>query len=355
LGERADEAIAKYAQVSEAQEPVKPPERKRALGDLAEAGELFELARVRYEEREYERAETLLIRSLEMDASNPNVYVLLAMSVGMQAEHGYDERIGEDRNLRANMAFRTIDYLDEAAKLAPDDPEIRLMRGVLGVELPFFVRRLEQGVEDLEWVTQSSAHDTIKAEALYYLGVAHRKKTLSHWAAAVRDYPDSRAASQVLASLRPTEEGIDPSEYERPVLVVEFLLGFQEELPPQTAVWVEDDEGNPVKTLFISGYAGHVGAKEITLPKWGSSTDFETDATTGASIDLGHHVYTWDLTNRTGDRVSGGEYTVWVEVSYWPSMQYDLVSATFPLTSEASSVRVEDGRLIPLLEVICLP
>lgn len=319
------------------------------------AEEMIGLGRTYYAGGDYEKAEEMLTKAVALDSSNAEAYGLLAMAIAMQAAGGYDEKIAEDTDLRINLCFRTMEYLDRAIDLAPRNVEMKLMRGVMGVNFPFFVGRLDQATADLNQVIESSAHDSMKAEAFYHLGLAHRKKRLTNWVKVVTEYPESRAAQLVFESMRPQTEKVDLSEYDTPMVVVDFVLGFQEELLPQTAVWVEDEKGNFVKTLYISGFAGNVGARQITLPTWGASSNFETDATTAASIDVGHHTYIWNLKDGSGKDVAGERYAIKVEVSYWPSMQYQFVSAIIEVGGGETKVRLEEGNLIPLLEVKYLP
>ena len=304
---------------------------------------------------EYEEAEEVLKRAIALDSSRAELYLLRAMAVAMRSSRGYDEAIVEGKNLRVNMCFETMEYLDKAVELAPEDAEARLFRGTMGVNFPFFVGRLDEAISDLEQVLKSSAHDTLKAEALYQLGLAQKKKAVTHWVKIVTDYPESPAAGWVFDAMRPQIDRIDLSKYDGDVVVVDLELGFQEELPPQTALWVEDGRGSFVKTLYVSGYAGRVGSEEVTLPAWGGASDFEMDATTGASVDVGHHAYVWDLTDGSGKRAADGEYLVRAEVSYWPSMQYQVVSARIEVGGGEKTVEVEEGNLIPYLGVRYLP
>jgi hypothetical protein len=53
--------------------------------------------------------------------------------------------------------------------------------------------------------------------------------------------------------------------------------------------------------------------------------------------------------------VNPGEYIVKVEVTYWPSMQSQLVAATIKLGEKEEQAVVEEGNLIPYLEVKYYP
>jgi hypothetical protein len=246
-----------------------------------------------------------------------------------------------------------VETLDKAVALAPKDIGLRLSRGEIGVQMPFFVGKLDQAIDDLNWVMQQSdAPASTKAEALYWLGAAYQKKAMSYWIKVVSDYSYSEASQNVFESMRPAVKHLDLSKYQTSILVIDFILGFRDELPPQTAVWIENKDGKFVKTVYVSGFSGYAKEKQVNLPEWAESSKFvDTDGVTGASIDIGHHIYVWDLKDNSGEKVNPGEYIVKVEVTYWPSMQSQLVSATIKVGEKEEQVAVEEGNLIPYLEV----
>jgi hypothetical protein len=156
----------------------------------------------------------------------------------------------------------------------------------------------------------------------------------------------------VFTALRPPVQHIDLSGYDRPVISIDFELSYRDELAPQTAVWVEDSEGKFVKTIYVSGFSGNAKEQQVDLPVYARSSGFaDVDAVTGASIDLGQHVYVWDLKDHAGKKIASGDYTVFVEVSYWPSMQYQRVEAPIKIGKKDARVVVQEGNLIPYLEV----
>jgi len=317
---------------------------------------LVELGRAYLEEDNIEQAEQTFKKAIGSDPSTVAAHKLLAQTLSEKASEGYDQRIYENTNFRTNIAFELSRVLDQAVDLAPDDIELRLWRGISGVEMPFFVQKLDQGIDDLNMVIQSDAPNSLKAEALYWLGVAYRKKGATSWIEVVSKHSDSPAAQRVFDALNPGVKRPDLSEYQTPVVIVEFVLGFQDELAPQTAVWIEDADGNFVKTLYISGFAGYVKERQITLPIWTNSSNFvDVDAVTGASINLGHHIYVWNLKDYSGNEVKSGFYTVKVEVSHWPSMQYQLAQGAIEVGKKERQTVVEEGNFIPYLEVTYYP
>lgn len=363
----AENAEKNIEQLSKAKE-LRPTEKKKPdpviITELKQKVEqepdnpaiLLELGKAYVEVENFEEAEKVLKKTIQLEPSNLEAHKLLVSALGGMAEKGYDEKIYEDTNFRTNLAFGVVETLDKAFALAPEDLEIRLSRGIIGVQMPFFVEKLGQAIDDLNWVMQSDAPDSTKAEALYWLGAAYQKKAMSYWIKVVSDYSYSEVSQNVFESMRPAVKHLDLSKYQTPILVIEFILGFRDELPPQTAVWIENKEGKFVKTVYVSGFSGYVKEKQVNLPEWSESSEFaDTDGVTGASIDIGHHIYVWDLKDNSGSKVNPGEYIIKVEVAYWPSMQYQSASTTVNIGEKEQQTVVEKGNLIPYLEVKYYP
>ena len=317
---------------------------------------LVESGKAHFDAKHYEEAKKVLKKAIKIDRSNVEAYKWLALTLREIIAKGYDEKIYENTDYRRNLTLEGYRALNKAVSLAPEDGELRLLRGIAGVKMPFFVRKLEQGIDDLNRVLKSNVPDSTKAEALYWLGKAYQKKAMSRWIKVVSKNPNSKASKAIFDRMRPAARRFDLSQYRPPVVAIDFILGFRDELEPQTAVWVEDREGSFVKTFYVSGFSGHAKEKEVRLHKWADSSKFvDVDAVTGASIDLGHHIYVWDLRDNSGTKVKAGEYVVKVEVAYWPSRQYQLVSARVNLGEEGDRTVVEEGNFVPYLEVNYFP
>jgi len=272
--------------------------------------------------------------------------------LGEIAGKGYDERIYENTDFRTNLAFEVVKYMDKAVEIAPNDFEVRLMRGSVGVMMPFFVGKLEQAIEDLKMVKNGDSSNEQKADAIYWLGRAFQKKATTFWISVITEYSKTDAAKLAFQSFRPAIKNFDPTNFQKPFLAIDFVIGFRDELPPQTAVWIEDKDGKFVKTIYVSGFSGFAKEKQANLSDWAESSKFEdADVVTGASIDIGHHVYVWDLKDYTGKKVKNEEYVVKVEVAFWPSMEYQSVSANIKFGKGDSRIVVEQGNLIPYLEL----
>jgi tetratricopeptide (TPR) repeat protein len=304
----------------------------------------------------YEEAAKVLKRAIDIDQSSSEAYKLLANALYEMSNVGYDPRIYLDTDFRTDLAFEATAALDKAVSLAPEDIELRFTRGVASMQMPFFVNKIDQGMLDLEQVIESDISDDMKAEALYWLGYAHQKKGTTYWTRVVSKYSATEAAQNVFNALRPPVTHIDLSKYSIPIVCIDFELSYRDELAPQTAVWIEDSEGEFIKTVYVSGFSGQAKERQVNLPVWAQSSEFaDVDAITGASIDLGHHIYIWDLSDYAGKKVGSGQYKILVEVAYWPSMQYQRVEAPIVIGKGAARKVVEEGNIIPYLEIRYLP
>jgi hypothetical protein len=334
-------------------------EIKSRLDSDPESVELMTaLAKVRIDAGEYAEAEKILKQAIEIDPAYAEAYKQLALALALPLEGGsvYDERIHDDTEWATRIVFEVMEALDKAVELAPDDLEARYLNGQMAVGFPFFAGKLDQGLEYLQMVLDSDAPENLKAEAAYWLGFGYQKKGMTYWIKAVSDYSDEEAARRALAGMRPPLEHFDPADYQRPAVVVDFLLGFRDELAPQVAVWAETEAGDFVGTIYVSGFSGFAREVQVVLPVWAATSKFaDADAVTGASIDVGEHIYSWDLKDGTGSRVDPGTYVIKVEAMYWPSMKYQMVEAAIKIGKSEDRIVIEEGDFIPYLEVTYLP
>ncbi|MBN1695341.1 DUF2271 domain-containing protein [candidate division WOR-3 bacterium] len=321
-----------------------------------DAKSLMKEGKAYLEKENCEEAVAVFRKLLEIDSKNIEAYKSLALALGCLVEKGYDEKIYENTDYRTKIAFEVMNVLDKAVALSPGDGELRLTRGSVGVYMPFFLGKLDQSIEDLNKILESDAESSMKAEAMYHLGIAYQRKALEYWDKVIADYPKSDASKMVFESMRPGIKRIDTDKFKDATVVVDFVLGFQDALAPQTAVWIEDKKGNFIKTLYVSGFSGYVKEKQLWLKKWAESSKYvDTDAVTSASIDVGHHIYIWELKDHNGKKVKSGEYVVKVEVSSWPSMKYQLASVAIKINGKKNKSTVEEGDIIPFLEATYYP
>ena len=247
----------------------------------------LELGKAYYIDGNYEKAVTILNNVARADQTNAEAYKWLAMAMAEFTRQGYDERTYFNQGFRTNLSFQTVRAANKAVELAPDDISIRLIRGSVGVQMPFFVGILDQSIDDLQMVIDSNALDDMKAKALYWLGIAYERKAASTWIEIVSKYPTTGSVRDAFEAMHPPVAHFDIAKYEMPLLTVDFILDFRDELAPQTAIWVEDTDGNFVKTIYVSGFSGFAREKQVNLPDWAKSSQFtDVDAVTGASIDM---------------------------------------------------------------------
>lgn len=286
-------------------------------------GDIYQKTQTLYEKGQYEKAVQLLKDHIEDHPEDVNAIYLLLQGIGNLANAGYDASISEDTNTRANLAMDAMYWMDRAVKLDSGNLEIRIQRDATGIEMPFFVGKLESSIEDLEKILESGISGKIKAEALYWLGKGHQKKAMKYWNEVITKYSGQEVAADIRDAMRPPIHKFDIASLEKPAVVVDFVLSYQDQLSPQTAIWVETEKGEYVATIYVSGFSGHVKGKQVVLPKWAAASDFKgLDTVTAASIDLGEHIYIWDLKDFEGKDVKKGNYRIHVEVSHWPSMEY---------------------------------
>lgn len=91
----------------------------------------------------------------------------------------------------------------------------------------------------------------------------------------------------------------------------------------QFAVWIEDMNGNYIKTLYATLFTANGGYRDRpdSIPMWVEKTDLssmtksEVDIIAGATPKEGMLSYSWDLKDKNGDSVPAGKYKFFVEGS----------------------------------------
>ncbi|MFA4948303.1 MAG: DUF2271 domain-containing protein [Candidatus Krumholzibacteriia bacterium] len=366
----AKAAEAKLATMAPAAPKAKPAAFQPKQGDPADIAALkmrikaepanaaleLDLARALMAANRYEEAREVIRDYNDIDPSNPDAYRLLFQAVGAMANVGYDARIAEDTRFRTNLAFEAMSASEKIVELDPKDVNARLNRGVTGISLPFFVGKFDQGVADMEYVLKNTKSNADSATAMYWLGAARERQAMRFWLDVATKFPASESARLAMTSMRPVVTTFDAGKAVKPVVAIDFVSGFRDELAPQIAIWIEDAAEKHVKTVYVSGFAGNVKGKQVTLPVWAATSNFEgADAVTGASIDVGHYVYAWDCKGLDGKPVKPGKYVAKVEVCHWPSMKYQLAEAAITVGKSENSARVEEGDYIPSLVVTYYP
>ena len=90
----------------------------------------------------------------------------------------------------------------------------------------------------------------------------------------------------------------------------------------QFALWVENGDGEVVKTLFVTDFTGvkrGYKKREQSLNHWVSvakpaqMSDSEIDVISGATPKAGAQHFTWDLTDKDGKKVPASKYFIKLE------------------------------------------
>ena len=149
------------------------------------------------------------------------------------------------------------------------------------------------------------------------------------------------------------------SEPAKKVQTLEVSFNYQRQAGPgsnQYAVWIENEKGEVVKTLFVTSYttkgraSGGEQAKRgyivrpTCVPAWvktvkaDEKTDQQLDAITGATPQTGGtQTFTWDFTNQEGKAVPQGMYKVVVEATLF--FESDIIySGTFSTKDKAGDI-----------------
>ena len=177
---------------------------------LAEAKELFYQA-VAGRKEALDRAVQILESLGGSSSGDPEVVAYVGACRLLEAAHAvwfWDKAI---------LARRGLALLDRAVAQAPDDLEVRFLRGVTGYQLPFFVGRSKLSADDLAHVAARAVAAAragtldrrAAAAALYYYGLQREREgdaggATAAWEQAVRISPDSpggRDAARRLSSM----------------------------------------------------------------------------------------------------------------------------------------------------------
>ena len=140
---------------------------------------------------------------------------------------------------------------------------------------------------------------------------------------------------------------------------LEVSFNYQKQAGPgsnQYAVWIENNKGEVVKTLFVTSYTtkGRTRAGEEPMrgyvkrpncvPTWvkaskaSEKSDQQLDAFTGATPQAGGlQTFVWDFTNQQGKAVPQGTYKVFVEATLFQVSDI-IYSGTFSTKDKSGAV-----------------
>lgn len=149
---------------------------------------------------------------------------------------------------------------------------------------------------------------------------------------------------------------------------VEVSFNYQKQDGPgsnQYAVWIENEKGEVVKTLFVTSFTtkGRTRGNEQPMrgyvkrpkcvPTWvkaakaNALSDQQLDAFTGATPKAsGTQTFTWDFTDQNGKAVKKGTYRVWVEATLF-NASIVTYSGTFSTNGKAGEIKLTAQQTEP--------
>lgn len=152
-----------------------------------------------------------------------------------------------------------------------------------------------------------------------------------------------------VALLTGTVGGKESKDYTEPLGEVQINFEFSRQnviASNQFAVWIEDMQGNMIKTVFVTRFTGEGGyaIRKNSISIWvkrakpDAITEKEIDTVTGATPKSDMLTYIWDCTDRFGNPVPAGEYRFFVEGTlHWEDDV--LYSGTIPVGGENITVQ----------------
>jgi len=118
----------------------------------------------------------------------------------------------------------------------------------------------------------------------------------------------------------------------------------------QFAIWIEDAQGNLVKTLYATRWTANGGfsRRPSSIPMWVSKSNLantakaQVDAISGATPGTGSLTYTWDGTDSKGAVVPNGNYILVLEGTLrWENQVYYRAPIALGQGAARSEVKVE--------------
>ncbi len=110
---------------------------------------------------------------------------------------------------------------------------------------------------------------------------------------------------------------------------------------PYIAVWIEDADGNLVKTISLWFQQSDKGTKWLSdLSRWSRLTGSETDGSvSGATKTAGSYTVAWDGTDDEGNLVDQGRYVLNIEAAreHGP---YELISEPLVIADSAFAIEM---------------
>ncbi|MCF7918431.1 MAG: DUF2271 domain-containing protein [Candidatus Cloacimonetes bacterium] len=291
-------------------------------------------------------------QAAKQNPDNLEMHLMLARTLGTIANQGYDETIQDDVTDRAGIANEVFEVLSHCVELAPGDEQILFLRGSVAIYLPFFVNSLETGIADMTYLSENGSSDEMKGKAEKLLKEAIKKRDVNKLAEAGYLAETEAEREELLPQFIESESPVHQMQPEGDYMKIEMRLGYRDQIAPQTAVWIEDINGNYIKTLYISSFAAFVKEKQEHLSQWADKSKFEgISAVTSASIDCGKHIFYWDFTDTAGRKINSEEFVVCAEICHWPHVQYRKLELPVDTVKENDFKLASRDFLIPELTV----
>jgi tetratricopeptide (TPR) repeat protein len=348
-GEQAKAAEEGLSEIKEME--VKESERAGVVPETEDIQELMKSGKTYLNDGQFAKARLVFEKIMSIDEKNSEAQLCLIQAIASDVQRGYDDRVYENQDTRTHLAFDMAREMKKGVNLNPDNKTLRLQYAMTCIYMPFFVGKMDEGITMLEAMSQDQTlPDSLLEQVLFGLGFAHMRKGAAYWAHLVQKDQNAPVTEAIYQWYSEREFSSD-NRPDGNAVKISFHLGFMDELSPQTAIWIEDMAGQFVKTVYVSGFAGNAKEKQITLPSWGKSSAFETDGTTGASIDWGTYTFYWDLTSHDGKKIKKGQYKVFLEVSWWPTFRYALTSAEIEVGKKNVKIMTKKEPFVPEFSV----
>lgn len=299
----------------------------------------------------YHKAYQILTEATKQDTTDIDLYLKYLNVIQVVSHNGYDEKVYDDVAFMTDLAFNVAYALNRIVILMPDNEDFRLLKAQVLSQLLFFVQSLQEAENEVNWIlVNSNNQDNIKHAKDIQASINNRieRRSLTDQFLATED---EEVKNNLVKQMQ-----YDNTNREEPqglATKITLSLAFADYIAPQTAVWIEDIEGNYLTTVYISAFSANIKEKQVHLPKWAKSSQFE-DAivrVTGASIDSGKHVFYWDNKDAKGKLLSNGDYFVCAEVSHWPHANYSLQKVKLTLGGKSYRQTTQGDYLISELKV----
>ena len=132
----------------------------------------------------------------------------------------------------------------------------------------------------------------------------------------------------------------------------------------QYAVWIENEQGDVVRTLFVTAFTSKGRSRDgqparrgytfrpacvptwVTHAKAADMSDAEIDGITGATPQSGRQTFVWDMKDAQGKKVPAGTYKVYVEATLF-NESIVTYTGTFSTKGKAGAIKMAFSQTQP--------